>query len=1212
MSWFSLSHVRILPVTRGLVGTVAAALLLVGLGAAAPASAAVASPRVDLKVLVLDDDSAGVEALIAEMDREGIPYDAKPPSTPVTAATADAAGLLEGPTSQTPRAYYQAVVLPNAAPAGLDAAELATLAAFERKFGVRQVDAYLFPDTSVGLVNQWTGALDGMTAQVTPAGLAGPFGYLDGPVAIEDADPTVVESFGYLPVPVSPMPAGQSFQPLVTATIPGTSTQGSVVGVFTDNGREQLVVTGAFNANQRWLQVVGHGILTWATRGVHLGYDRNYFSVHVDDVFLPDSRWSDQAKCTPGDDFCPANVTTPDIRMTSADVARLTGWQAAQNFRLDMVFNGGGSVQWVTDHGSDPLATAFTAPQTASQFRWVNHTYQHPFLGCIQIAPTVAGQTWHCATSATETPRQDPDLPAAVSGGVQWLAGDYLRGQVRDNLTWAAAAGLTPYLDPAELVTGEHSGLRTLPQQPVDNPFLGPALAAEGVAWTASDASRETGSRTVDGGRTQTVPRHPMNIFYNAGTFQDEVSEYNWIYTSAANGGSGICSANPLTSTCITPMANGNATQARTSFDTAIKPLEVRIALSHVLTNDPRPHYAHQSNLAEDGILYPVVEGVLAAYRAAFADNAPVITPTVTESGVILTRSAAWAQARTTAVGYLDADGVHVPDAGATAVPVTVPSATTLVNGSPTGLDGYGGERSGWLADATTLIVPPTGYVTDPVPPVVPGSPGVPAAKAGDRSASLTWSAPAADGGSPVTSYLVTPYVGGVAQPAQDTGSSATSYTVTGLVNGAAVTFTVSARNAVGAGPASGASSPVTPAALPGQPTNVTAVAGNRSASVTWTAPASNGSAVTGYVVSTVAGASRISTTTAPGTTSVVVSGLVNGTSYSVTVAAVNAVGTGLPSTAVAVAPGAVPGAPTGVNATRGNKSVTLSWTAPADNGRPITGYVVTPYVLGVALPSRSTGGPGTSFTVTGLANGTPYAFSVAAVNAMGTGPTSARTAAVTPVAGLTVAMAPMPSITLKKNVTFSWSVVPAGTTVKTYEVYVRRAAFGAALPSVWTLLTTEKTASTKIKFADGETVVVAVRPIDPSGGPSVMSAPSTAVTYPKGAKGLRKTSGWTSVRRATLLRSPALQTRLAGQAVHLPRVRKADRLALVASGGRSAGVVQVYVGGQRAWTVRLSRAGRAQQVFLSKPGLQRSGRVVVRVRSTGKRVRLQGFAVLR
>jgi outer membrane protein assembly factor BamB len=99
----------------------------------------------------------------------------------------------------------------------------------------------------------------------------------------------------------------------------------------------------------------------------------------------------------------------------------------------------------------------------------------------------------------------------------------------------------------------------------------------------------------------------------------------------------------------------------------------------------------------------------------------------------------------------------------------------------------------------------------------VPGAPGSVDAVAGNQSATVTWSA-ANDGGSPITAYTVTPFVGSVAQPITTvTGNPLpTTAAVSGLTNGTTYTFTVTARNAVGAGPPSSPSPPVTPVASAG------------------------------------------------------------------------------------------------------------------------------------------------------------------------------------------------------------------------------------------------------------------------------------------------------------------------------------------------------------------------------------------------------------
>ncbi len=92
----------------------------------------------------------------------------------------------------------------------------------------------------------------------------------------------------------------------------------------------------------------------------------------------------------------------------------------------------------------------------------------------------------------------------------------------------------------------------------------------------------------------------------------------------------------------------------------------------------------------------------------------------------------------------------------------------------------------------------------------VPSAPSSVVAVSGDHSAALTWPAPP-DGGSPITSYTITPFIGGVAQSPVSTPSAATSFTVTGLVSGNSDTFTVAAVNAVGAGPPSSQSNAVIP-----------------------------------------------------------------------------------------------------------------------------------------------------------------------------------------------------------------------------------------------------------------------------------------------------------------------------------------------------------------------------------------------------------------
>jgi hypothetical protein len=199
------------------------------------------------------------------------------------------------------------------------------------------------------------------------------------------------------------------------------------------------------------------------------------------------------------------------------------------------------------------------------------------------------------------------------------------------------------------------------------------------------------------------------------------------------------------------------------------------------------------------------------------------------------------------------------------------------------------------------------------VPTLPPGPVGIVTATAGPGSATVSFGAPVTGG--PPTSYVVTPYIGPTAQPAVTVSGTPppTSVQVSGLAAGTSYTFTVRAANGSGSGPVSPASNAVTPTAptVPGAPTAVVAGAGNTQATVHWTAPGDGGRMITSYTVTPYAGGVAQPTTTvsgSPAPTSAVVPGLTNGTSYTFTVTATNAVGTGPASAASnAAVPSAAP-----------------------------------------------------------------------------------------------------------------------------------------------------------------------------------------------------------------------------------------------------------------------------------------------------------------
>ncbi|MCU1454772.1 MAG: hypothetical protein JWN46_2918, partial [Acidimicrobiales bacterium] len=258
--------------------------------------------------------------------------------------------------------------------------------------------------------------------------------------------------------------------------------------------------------------------------------------------------------------------------------------------------------------------------------------------------------------------------------------------------------------------------------------------------------------------------------------------------------------------------------------------------------------------------------------------------------------------------------------------------------------------------------------------------------------------APAANG-SPITGYDVTPWVGAVAGVPQHFADTAagTAQVVSALTNGTTYRFSVTATNALGTSSASASSNPVT-VGTPSAPAAPKVALGSGQAMVSWVAPLANGSAITGYVVTPWnAGSAQPAVTVGAAATTAVVTLSAGSTTF--TVAGVNANGTGAPSAASVPVTSGAPAAPAAPTATApGSGQVTLTWAAPATNGSAITGYVVTPYVGTTAQAPFTFGASPLTRTVTGLGTGATYTFTVAAVNAAGTGPESpVSNAATTP-----------------------------------------------------------------------------------------------------------------------------------------------------------------------------------------------------------------------
>lgn len=388
----------------------------------------------------------------------------------------------------------------------------------------------------------------------------------------------------------------------------------------------------------------------------------------------------------------------------------------------------------------------------------------------------------------------------------------------------------------------------------------------------------------------------------------------------------------------------------------------------------------------------------------ATLDNIAPAVSSITLSGspVSTDTSMAFTVAFNDTVSNVSTDDFTLVATGSAAGTITGVSASsgTSIDVTVSGITGSGTLKLN-LNGSTNIAdnagnTPPAAYSSGSTHtvavPAVPGAPTIGTATAGDAQASVTFTAPASDGGSAITLYTATASPGGATGSCA--GPAACTATVTGLSNGTGYTFTVTATNAIGTGSASGASNSVTPKA---NQTITFAQPSNYNFGSTPTLTASSTSSLT---VSFTSSTTSVCTITSGGALTFVTAGTCTINADQAGNASTNAASTVTRSFTVnAVAPGA----PTIGTATAGDTSATVTFSVPASaGGSTITGYTVT------SNPGGHTGtGSGSPITVTGLTNGVSYTFTVTATNAASlTGGASSPSNSITPKGSQTITFA--------------------------------------------------------------------------------------------------------------------------------------------------------------------------------------------------------------
>lgn len=398
--------------------------------------------------------------------------------------------------------------------------------------------------------------------------------------------------------------------------------------------------------------------------------------------------------------------------------------------------------------------------------------------------------------------------------------------------------------------------------------------------------------------------------------------------------------------------------------------------------------FADGTSTATDAVVTPLTNGTTYYFRVGAVNTQGNGSTATTSLGTVPSD----VPGRPTVTGL-------VPGGGLIHVDFTAPSSDAPITGYEYRLDG-GSWTSGTAAAGRITIAGVTnGRAYDveiralnvigaglPSTPAQSATPrDVPAAPSGlqgvgsDTTVDVQWLAPTVDNGAAVTGYAVQTFAlpGGPWTTAATVTAPDLSAELTGLTNGTTYRIRVGAINAEGTGPWS-STADVTPYTVPDTPTVALAPADG---ALVVTLTGFDGGADLSLVEYQVDGGAW--TSTGSGANPFTISGLVNGTSYDITVRVTNAAGTSPASTPVSGTPAAVPAAPSIAAMALAAGAADIEFTLGADGGSPITNleYSVDGGDNWVTRSPASTASP---LQITGLTGGLTYPIVVRAVNAAG------------------------------------------------------------------------------------------------------------------------------------------------------------------------------------------------------------------------------------